>query len=88
MQSQPASRISESNWMRNPKEMAECAMESARDSITTNPSTAVFSAFALGMGLGVGLAMALIPAPAPPLDVRMRDKFTQFLNEHFPWARG
>ena len=79
--------MTESNWMRNPKEMAECAMTSARESITQHPSTAVFSAFALGMGLGVGLAMALVPAAPPPLDVRMRDRFTQFLNEHFPWGK-
>jgi len=79
--------MTESNWTRNPKEMAECAMESARESITTHPSTAVFSAFALGMGLGVGLALALTPAPAPSFDVRMRDKFSQFLNEHFPWGK-
>jgi hypothetical protein len=78
--------MTETDWLHNPKEAAECAMNTARESISSNPSTAVFSAFALGMGLGVGLALALTPSP-PPLDVRMRDRFSQFLNEHIPWGK-
>jgi len=66
--------------------MMQDVLSNAQSSISANPSTAVFTAFAAGMGLGLGLALAFGGSSAPPPG--MREQFTQFLNEHMPsWAR-
>lgn len=66
--------------------MMQDAFSNAQNSISSNPSTAVFTAFAAGMGLGIGLALVFGGSSAPPPG--MREQFTQFLNEHMPsWAR-
>jgi len=66
--------------------MMQDVLSNAQQSISSNPSTAVFTAFAAGMGLGLGLALAFGGSSAPPPG--MREQFTQFMNEHMPsWAR-
>jgi|SwirhirootsSR2_FD_contig_31_11660601_length_405_multi_1_in_0_out_0_1 formate/nitrite transporter FocA (FNT family) len=64
------------------------AYDGARQSVSEHPSTAVFSAFAAGLGLGLGLALLFADRSPPPMDQRLRDKFTQFMNEHMPWMRS
>jgi formate/nitrite transporter FocA (FNT family) len=72
--------------MGNAKGMMQEAFSTASNSISSNPSTAVFTAFAAGMGLGLGLALCFGGTSSPPPG--MREQFTQFLNEHMPsWAR-
>jgi len=67
--------------------MMQDALSNAQSSITSNPSAAVFTAFAAGMGLGLGLALAFGSSSAPPPG--MREQFAQFFNEHMPaWARS
>ena len=69
----------------NAKGMMQEAFSTASNSISSNPSTAVFTAFAAGMGLGLGLALCFGSSAPPP---GMREQFTQFMNEHMPsWAR-
>jgi len=70
----------------NARGMMQDYLSNAQQSISSNPSTAVFTAFAAGMGLGLALALAFGGSSAPPPG--MREQFTQFLNEHMPsWAR-
>jgi len=64
------------------------AYDTARQTVAENPSTAVFSAFAAGLGLGLGVALLFVDRSPPPVDTRIREKFTQFMNEHMPWMRS
>lgn len=72
----------------NPRQMVEDGVCRTKDAITSNPATAVYSAFGAGLGLGIGLALIFGSRPAPPLDVTLRDKFMQFFNDHMPSFRG
>lgn len=72
----------------HPREAFADGMHCVQDSITNNPATAVYSAFGAGMGLGIGLALIFGSRPAPPIDVTLREKFMQFMNDHLPNFRG
>ena len=70
-------------------EMVCGAMDSARETISSNPAAAVFCAFGAGLGLGLGLALVFGGRPEPQyVDPSLREKITQLLGDHIPWLRS
>lgn len=71
-------------------EMMDQAMTSAKECISDYPASAVFSAFGVGFGLGICLAL-LFSGPSSEcrsVDMGLREKFNQFLQENVPWIRS
>lgn len=73
-------------WSDSAAEVMESGLETARETITSNPATAVMTAFGVGIGVGICLAVVL-GRPAPALDYGLREKVAQFFEEHLPWSR-
>jgi hypothetical protein len=76
-------------WSDAASEAMACSMDKARESVASNPGTAVFTAFGVGLGVGVCMALAFSSRPQSSYDYAgLRDKFTQFMNQHAPWVNG
>lgn len=74
-------------WSDAASEAMACGVQKAKESVSSNPGTAVFTAFGVGLGVGVCLAVAFTQRQ-PSYDYGLRDKLTQFINQHAPWVNG
>lgn len=80
-------RNSTSQWAEAASEAMHSGLETARETITSNPASAIFTAFGAGLGIGLGLALVFATRTPPPMDYGLREKFSQFLQDHAPWMR-
>jgi hypothetical protein len=74
-------------WSDAASEAVEHSMQAARETVASNPTTAVMAAFGAGLGVGICLALAIGGRTPPPMDYGLREKLSQLFGEHIPWMR-